>query len=324
MERTRKIAMVAATFFLAAATGQYMQSNAPRQDPSAIPHVVAAARGQAPVLRVQDTAAEASPSLPSAPAVPVLPALMPVVFDLPQDAGAAPALALAVAAAASCDPKLTLTPAPGAMLSLALEAACNGSERVVILADGLSFTGLTSDQGKLALSLPAMRDPARVTVRFAGGATVTAGAEVPELEQVNRVAVQWMGQDAFRLTALEFGADYGSAGAVSAENPRVPVAPAAARGGFLTVLGDASVVLPMLAQVYTVSKVLDTAGAVALEVEAPVTAATCGREMIGQMLVAGGAEASDVSLAMPDCEPAAMGQSVALEGLAPVLAVASR
>lgn len=325
MERTRKLAMVAATFFLAAATGQYMQNSAPpRKARSEVPHVVAQVvpvpRRHAPMLRIEPAVTEAAAAtLPEPPALPGLPDALPVALRLPVDAGTA----VAVAAAPACDPHLTLAAAPAAMLSLVLEARCNASERVVILSDGLSFTALTSDAGGLRLTLPAMRDPAQVTVRFPGGQRVTAGADVPQLAQVSRVAVQWEGPDAFRLDALEFGAAFGSAGDVSPDAPRVPSAPGRARGGYMKLLGDASVPLPMLAQVYTVPKALSAAGKVALQVSAPVTEKTCGRELLGQMVVAGG-DASYIELAMPGCDEGAMGQSVALTGLAPTIAVAAR
>jgi hypothetical protein len=310
MDRKRKFAMIAATFFLAAATGQYMQSNAPRRAALQVPHVVAR---MAPMAR----AARFTP--PSARPVPVLPSARPVALDLPQDAGTRP-IGLA-AAEPSCTPKLRLSPAPAAMLRLSLDAPCNASERVVIHADGLAFTALTSDQGRLTLALPAMHDPAKVAVRLAGGARATATAAVPALAGLSRVAVQWMGRDAFRIDALEFGAGFGTPGDVSPDNPR---GPDATDGGFLTDLGDASVPRPMRAEVYTVPKARTTGGKVEVLVQAPVTPGTCGRDLLGQMLTAGAAAPADVTLAMPACDPASTGQFVALPGLAPVLQVASR
>jgi hypothetical protein len=227
----------------------------------------------------------------------------------------------------SCDPTLTLAAEPGAMLSLALKAPCNANARVVVLADGLSFTGLTSASGTLSVDLPAMADPARVTVRLAGGTSVTAGADVPDLKAFERVAVQWMGADAFALHALEFGANFGAKGDISAVAPGTPKDPAKADGGFLIALGDGGVNLPMQAEVYSVPKALTAAGQVRIVLDAPVGAATCGRELLGQMLTAtsgGKPVPSDLTLAMPDCDPASFGQFVELPGIVPDLAVASR
>ncbi|MBI1217250.1 MAG: hypothetical protein GC186_01775 [Rhodobacteraceae bacterium] len=327
MDRTRKLAMIGATFLLAAATGQYMQSGRlQRSTVPVVPAIVAKAQPPAQKPAAQPLQVSAPADAGPAPILPTPALAAPLPSDtvsivLPQGEDVPKAQPL------SCDPVLTLSVKPGAMLSLALTAPCNANARVVILADGLSFTGLTSAAGLLAVDLPAMADPARVTVRFAGGATVTAGADVPGLKAFERVGVQWMGPDAFALHALEFGADFGTGGDVSAAAPRAPADVAMTSGGFLTGLGDASVDLPMQAEVYTVPKALATAGKVRIVLDAPVRAATCGREMLGQMLTVrpGGKPAtSDLSLAMPDCDPASFGQFVELPGIVPDLAVASR
>lgn len=328
MDRKRKLAMIAATFLLAAATGQYMQSGRPQRAlPPAVPSVVAKTKPPAPmpamaVPVVVTTPADAAPPLglpKSMMAVPLPTDTVALTLPPGEDVPVAPAL--------SCDPSLTLAAKPGAMMSLALAAPCNADARVVILADGLSFTGLTSATGAFAVDLPAMADPARVTVRFAGGTSVTAGANVPDLKAFDRVAVQWIGADAFTLHALEFGADFGARGDVSASAPGTPTDPAKASGGFLTGLGDRSVNLPMQAEVYSVPKALAAGGQVRIVLDAPVGAATCGREMLGQMLIAtpgGKPVPSDLTLAMPECEPANFGQFVELPGVVPALAVAAR
>ena len=234
MDRKRKLAMIAATFLLAAATGQYMQSGRPQ------PGLMAAASVAATVQPPAPMPADATPVQVSAPAdadpapdlpLPAKAAPLPndtVSIVLPQGEN------VPVAQSLSCDLALTLAARPGAMLSLALTAPCNANARVVVLADGLSFTGLTSGAGTLAIDLPAMADPARVTVRFAGGATVTAGADVPDLKAFERVAMQWMGADAFALHALEFGAGFGTKGDVSAVAPGTPTDPATASGVLVT------------------------------------------------------------------------------------------
>lgn len=307
MNRKRQIVMVAATFFLAAATGQYMQATTPRP---AVPPVV-------PTI-FATTLASPSPDV-TPPVLPgtiqkTTPAARPTLPSVSPDASASRP------ASAKCGPQLTLTPAPGAMLSMTLNAPCHATERVVVLSDGLSFTGLTGTDGRLALAVPAMRDPARVTVRFMGGQKVVAGANVPELAAFHRIAVQWMAPDAFRIDALQNGASFGTSGDISARNPGQPVTAKKAKGGFLTVLGDTSVPLPLQAEVYSVPKRLAKHALVL--VEAPVNAKTCGRPLLAQALVAS-RPAQDVRLAMPACTPANDGQFVALTGLASALSVAS-
>ena len=143
MDRKRKLAMIAATFLLAAATGQYMQSGRPQ------PGLMAAASVAATVQPPAPMPADATPVQVSAPAdadpapdlpLPAKAAPLPndtVSIVLPQGEN------VPVAQSLSCDLALTLAARPGAMLSLALTAPCNANARVVVLADGLSFTGLT-------------------------------------------------------------------------------------------------------------------------------------------------------------------------------------
>lgn len=323
MDRTRKLAMIGATFLLAAATGQYMQSGRPQgtQRP-AVPSVMAKVPPSVPQTLPISVPLDAHPApMLQTPTVAIPLPTDPTAIALPmgEDVPKVPP--------PSCDPTLTLAVKPGAMLSLSLMAPCNANARVVILADGLAFTGLTSATGALAVDLPAMADPARVTVRFSGGTTVTAGADVPALQAFDRVGVQWIGPDAFALHALEFGAGFGSKGDVSAAAPRNPGDAALVGGGFLTGLGDATVDLPMQAEVYTIPKALSTAGAVQIVLDAPVRESTCGREMLGQTLtVTPGSKpaTADVTLAMPDCDPTSFGQFVELPGLVPDFMLASR
>ena len=73
-------------------------------------------------------------------------------------------------------------------------------------------------------------------------------------------------------------------------------------------LGDASAPLPLLAEVYT----LPATGKVELSVEAQVTAQTCGRELLGEMLDSrdGKVRVQDLSMAMPGCD--ALGDFIVL------------
>lgn len=307
MNRKRQIAMVAATFFLAAATGQYMQTTTPRPEVPPVVPTIFATTSASPRPDVTP------PVLPGT-IMPTSPGVKPSLPNIAPDAAAN------LPGPATCEPHLTLTPQPGAMLALSLVAPCHAGERVVILSDDLSFTDLTGADGRLARSIPAMRDPARVTVRFMGGQKVVAATDVPDLTDFHRIAVQWMAPDAFRIDALENGVSFGAPGDISAKTPGQPAAAKRAKGGFLTVLGNASVPMALQAEVYSVPKRLAKRSLVI--VEAPVTAKTCGRSLLAQAVVAGH-PAQDVNLAMPDCSPANDGQFVALTGLANALAVAS-
>ena len=315
MSRLHNLAMVGATFLLAAASGEYMKGGgAPRPALASAPTVLAIP------VPVQGLAETAGPAIPAAfGARPAQMAPVPLPTPMEDAAASQPPL--------SCDPVLSLHPQPGAMLSLTLRAPCAASARVLIDSNGLSFTALTGPDGRLALDLPAMANPARVTVDLPGANSVTAGAEVPDLAALQRIAVGWQGADRFALQALEFGAAFGSAGQVSAAAPRRPEAPAKAHGGFLVVLGDATVDQPRLAEVYSIPRRLAKGDRVRLLLDAPVSKDTCGRQMQARILTAGpakGPAAGDVTLAMPDCDPASFGQFVELPDIGQVSALAAR
>lgn len=315
MGRVRNLAMVGATFLLAAASGEYMQSG---RGPLAVPP-------PAPVFLAvsaptQATGETLAPLIPAAfGAVPVRMAPLSLTAVAEDAAAVLPPL--------SCSPRLALQPRAGAMLALTLDAPCAAGARVLVDSNGLTFTALTGPDGRLALDLPAMANPARVTVHLPGAQSIAAGAEVPDLAALQRVAVTWQGADRFALHALEPGAAFGSAGDISAATPGTPQAPAAAKGGFLVALGDASVDQPQLAEVYSLPRRLAASHRVHLLLDAPVGAETCGRQMHGRILTAGPAKgpASDsLVLDMPSCDPAAFGQFVELPDIGPARAVAMR
>lgn len=315
MSRLHNLAMVGAMFLLAAASGEYMKGGgASRPALASAPTVMAM---PAPMQGLAETAGPAIPAAFGARPAQMTPASLSIPVE---DAVASrPPL--------SCDPALALHALPGAMLSLSLAAPCAASARVLIDSNGLSFTALTGPDGRLALDLPAMANPARVTVDLPGANSVTAGAEVPDLAALQRIAVAWQGADRFALQALEFGAAFGSAGDVSAAAPRRPEAPAKASGGFLVVLGDATVDQPRLAEVYSIPRRLAKGDRVRLLLDAPVAKDTCGRQMQAQILTAGAAKGpvtGDVTLAMPACDPASFGEFVELPDIGQASALASR
>ena len=299
---------------------------------------MAAAAVVAQTIPVSITPLSASQPLTAPLNPPTLPAPIPAstapaTATAPTTDAVAPAIAPpAPVAAVSCAAKLDLTVGPSAMLEMTLAAPCTKNARVVILDGGLSVTGLTSDTGTLRVELPAMTSAARVSVRLPGGDMVTATASVPEMNLYDRVAVQWMGNDSFALHALEFGAKFGEIGDISAQHPRTPSAATQDKGGFLTQLGDTTVTEPMQAQVYTFPTGLSSkSGSVKILIEAPVTAQTCGRDMLAQTLQsvpATGAEvvakSSDVTLSMPTCDSGADGQFIELTDVVPDMVVASR
>ena len=84
-------------------------------------------------------------------------------------------------------------------------------------------------------------------------------------------------------------------------------------------LGDPAASLPMMAEVYT----WPAGVAVVPVIEAEVTEATCGRELMGETLMSdrGAVTATDLTLAMPGCE--AVGDILVLNNLVPETTLAA-
>ncbi|GHD98428.1 hypothetical protein U879_10960 [Defluviimonas sp. 20V17] len=330
MNLVRKVSVVAATFLIAAATGQFMQSTFHRSQPAAAPAPVtpplaAPAAKPAQTRPVQVASLEQPGKLPlplaSAPARDggsidalrsAIPAMQPLAGALPAalrgpapPAPGATARAKPETAAKVCLPRASISVDEGAILHFRLDAPCHAAQRVVIRHGGLAFTELTDAKGMLDVKIPAMQEDARVTAMFAGNKTVSATTTVPELSLYDRVAVEWVGKDSFDLHALEFGAAFGSAGDIWAQNPGSATPNTTAVEGFMTVLGNRSVTLPMLAQVYTYPTGLSTEGGkVKLVIDAVITPETCGREMLAETLRTrrdAAPKKTDLSVAMPDC-----------------------
>ena len=335
MQMKRRVIMVGATFFLAAATGHLMQGGGALFNPfsgsneiktaKADPVVPVQPAGPAMLADMQPTAittlaGTSDADLPEMEAGPVILAAATDATEQTDATGKAPEAVMAQ----DCTPKLTLTAAPAAMVNLSYKAPCQPDTRVVINHDGLAVTGLTSAKGELDIAIPAMTETATFSVTLPGAIKTTADVAVTSLAGYDRMAVQWQGNDAFELHAFEFGADYGDPGHVSAASPRTPGFGQQATGGFMTMIGDAGVSLPMLAQIYTfpTGRSLQE-GVVRLTIEAQVTEATCGRDMLGETLQTSAAmpvKVVDLTVTMPGCE--VTGDYLVLKNLLPDVKIA--
>ncbi len=226
-------------------------------------------------------------------------------------------------AAADCTMALDLAPVPGGFVSVVLTAPCNPGERVVLSHAGLAVTAKTTASGAIFAQLPALTTEALVGAKFPDGAHIASSVAVPEVAALRRFGIQWQGVSGFGIHALEGGAGYGQPGDVSAANPRTPLAGVAPGGGYLTTLGDASVDLPLLAEVYTWPARPGTR--VDILVEAAVTPATCDTDLLGETLntLGGATRVTDLTVAMPGCD--ATGDYLVLKNLAtdPKLAAAN-
>ena len=318
MKITRKVVRVVAVLAVAVAAGQLVQGRAAPAPvplatalplPTNITPVAAGPTDAVPLIRTEVVPAPRTPA-------PVLPAAALDVTP-PQLQPAAPP----VDQADACPIMLDLLPQPNAMIGLSLVAPCHGDQRVVLRHAGLAITGKTSAAGALFATLPALDTAGTVSLLFTDGTTAQAALPVPDLAALRRFAVQWQADDAFQLHAFENGADYGQPGHVWADAPQRPLPGMPPAGGFLTVLGDESVDLSLLAQVYTFPAAAGQPADVV--VEAAVTATTCGRELLGETLLSTGGQATvtDLTIAMPDCT--ATGDILVLRNLLPALTVAA-
>jgi hypothetical protein len=221
----------------------------------------------------------------------------------------------ALAVAAACPIDLALTATPSAMIGIRLVAPCHAEERVVLRHAGLAVTARLGADGTLRSALPALMTSARVEILFSDGNSVDGALQVADAAALRRFGVQWQGPDAFVVHGLENGADYGQPGDISPGNL------GRFGGGSLVLLGDASVEVPLLAQVYTFPTQKGQSAEVVFE--AAVTEATCGSDLLGETISSHADKVviTDLTLTMPDCS--GIGDFLVLKNLASDMKIAA-
>jgi hypothetical protein len=319
MNKKKSAIRAGAVLVVALAAGHLVQTMnagkgiAAAEKPKAIEQVSAGpevAAAPAPTLPASAALTAPTPAPTPEPAAPALAAVTePAAAPIPEPtlaaadpvaplpAPAAPEMApKAAEAPADCALDLTLKAGPKAMIAIALTAPCRAGERVVLRHGGLAFAETLDAAGKLVLDLPALNVTGEVSVLFPDAEILRDAVAVPDAAATRRFAVQWMADDVFQLHAFEKGATYGEPGDVHAGQPLSP------NGGQLVLLGDPTLDLPMLAEVYTWPA--DPAIAAEIVIESAVTQATCGRELLGETVVAqaGAVTVTDLTLAMPGCD----------------------
>ncbi|MDR7124208.1 hypothetical protein [Pseudotabrizicola sp. 4114] len=315
----RKLTLVVATGAIALGAGHYVQEKAGDRATAEpldmiVSDVVPVAAGPADVT-LTPTIIE-PPALP-VDAAPIVKVPAPVTDAPPERFAAAdpaadlvkeaqPMPAPAMAPPPDCTVRMDLLPQPDAMIGLSLLAPCHADQRVVLKHAGLAVTARTSASGALIAALPALTAVAEVEVILTGGEKVRASVPMPDFAGVQRFAVQWQDADAFQLHAFENGAGYNQPGHISAAYTGT-----SGESGVVTLLGDGAVNLPLLAEVYTFGPAQKTE----LVLEAEVTENTCGREILGEAILAtgGSVEITDLTLSMPDCD--AVGDILVLKNL---------
>lgn len=334
MEVKRKVAMVAATLAVALGAGHLMQNGlgvkpgrvvvatvSDIEKPAEMPKQIvplAAGLGTTPAPAVR-LAEPARPALPEAAFAPEQ--VNPVPEAIVGDVDANASENVLSSDSTPCPVTLDVMAGAQATLDLTLKAPCRTSERVVIRHGGLTVTAMTSLTGALFTSIPGMEVAGEVSLLFGDGYEVGAADKLPDLPLYQRFAVQWMADDAFQVNAFENGAQFGEAGHVSATNPQRRLQNVPMDGGYLSVLGDSTTVLPMLAEVYTFPS--GSADTVDLTIEASVTAQTCDRELLGEVLLSenGAVTKTDLTMATPTCD--AIGDVLVLNNPLPDLRLAA-
>ena len=306
MNVQRKVTLVIATGAIAFGAGHFVQKRAAEHMAAAAPVVVSAVETLAAgptdpaAPMVVELMAPVSPTVVERAPIPAAPTFVPGAL--------APAVANAVAdfepdenlpssadAASECSRQLDLIEQPGAMIGVTLLSPCNPNERVVLRHAGLAVTGRTTASGAYFATLPALTAVSEVQVLFASGELASASIDMPDAAALHRFGIQWQASDAFQLNAFENGAGYDQPGHISAAFTGT-----AGEGSFLSILGDSTTDLPLLAEVYT----FGTDPNADMVIEAAVTPETCGREIMGETLAASGGsvEITDLTMAMPDCD----------------------
>jgi hypothetical protein len=221
----------------------------------------------------------------------------------------------------ACAVWLVVTPAADSMLEASVYAPCDREAPVTLSHAGLRFDARIGADGQMILLLPALVEEATVNLTFADGREQSDTTFVPDLAQMERVALHWQGPATLSLHAYEFGAAWGEPGHVHAGSLRA--APDAGQG-FVTALGDPSLGEGNQVQVYSFPRGQSArSGQVVLEIEVPVTDASCGRPLEVQAIEVHGTatvQVRQVSLDLPACD--GNGGYVVLPGILPDLQIA--
>lgn len=212
---------------------------------------------------------------------------LPQLSDITPVAGTVTAIGKDV-----CAVKLTLAPAPGAMIDLLLSAPCNLGERVVVRHSGLSFSASIGAEGQLRLKFPAFAADALVATYLDGSEIVLAKVAVPEVSSYFRFAVQMPYTSHFDLRATEGERVY-VAGEADGDGDGDPWR--------ILGLGSMKSASPLLSQVYSILK----AGLVApdLTVELRISDETCGKTLPAETILSDSGRISQLrfDVAVPAC-----------------------
>jgi hypothetical protein len=209
----------------------------------------------------------------------------------------------------ACSADLSSKTIADGMVRLTLNAACLPNARVEIRHGKLKVTARADHTGKLSLDIPAFEENARFQIILADGTRLNTTARVPELANIDRVAILWRGDFQADLLALEFGASIANTG-----------------DGFLTRLGDSGFTKANMAQIYSLPVTNNTkSGVIDFQVTARPLGASCDQNRIIQSLRSRGGRlvgASGVEFKLPACGNSP--QSIVLKNVVRDLIIATK
>ncbi len=218
-----------------------------------------------------------------------------------------------------CEISATATPADMAHVTVSLSAPCMRNERVTVHHKGMMFTAATDANGELDVSVPALSERAVFIVDFDSGGAKVITADVPDLKNFERVAVQWSGAAGIEIHAREFGAGYGEPGHAWSGSTQ-------SAAGSVTRLGNPDGLAPRMAEVYTFPVTASAqSGTVTMSVETEVTLANCGRDLSAQSFELrhdGSLRTRELTLDMPNCTT--LGDFLVLNNLIDDLKIAAK
>ncbi len=204
----------------------------------------------------------------------------------------------------SCSVSLGVTHLRGDLVRLELDAPCQMGIPVIVRHEGVSFSAVTSDIGRVSMKMPVFNRQAVFSVEMPDGSTISTEVFVQQASEYDHVAVMWSGDAGLQIHAYE-----PSGAHVWGNAPQNLSIAIKGRGGYVTRLGSADFPEAKQAEIYSFPRqqLLKT-GVVRLDLSAAVTPQTCGKDLLAKTLqpgLNGGNMLVDLVLKMPACNSGA-------------------
>lgn len=201
----------------------------------------------------------------------------------------------------SCSVSLGAMHFRGDLVTLELDAPCQMGVPVTVRHEGLYFTAVTSDIGRLSVRLPAFNRRAVFKVEMPDGSIISTETFVQEASDYDHVAVMWSGDTGLQIHAYEPSGTH-----VRGNAPQNVSIAIKGRGGYITRLGSRDFPEAKQAEIYSLPRrQIRNSGVVRLVLSAAVTPDNCGRSRVTKTLqpgVNGGNTLVDLVLNMPACD----------------------